>query len=171
MGLFDPAALPDDAAASIRPVIAEFAASPAYGRVRPRYDVLTSTGLLTDEEGRFLLQHRDDKAGIANPGKWGSFGGAVEPGETPDEGFVREIEEELAWRPQRFELLRAYPFAAGRLSQLIYVYVAQVDVPYGRLVLGEGQGMGYFAPDALPEDTVPELRSLIEWYAGRLGRG
>lgn len=165
MGLFDPGALPEGSAPSIRPVIAEFAASRAYGRVRPRYDVLTSTGLLIDDEGRFLLQHRDDKPGIANPGKWGSFGGAIEPGETPDEGFAREIEEELAWRPRRFELLRAYALDAGGAAQLIYVYVARIDVPYTSLVLGEGQGMGRFAPDALPEHTVPELRGLIEWFA------
>jgi 8-oxo-dGTP pyrophosphatase MutT (NUDIX family) len=161
MALFDPAALPENAVPSIRPVVAGFAESRAYRRVRRRYDVLTATALLVDAEGRFLLQHRDDKPDIANPGKWGSFGGLIEPGETPDEGFVREIEEELAWTPARYELYRAYAYPGRDGNQLIYVYSAFVDVPLERLVLGEGQGMGYFAADALPQRIVPELRDLI----------
>jgi len=35
----------------------------------------------------------------------------------------------------------------------------------GSLVLGEGRGMAFFAPDALPSNTVPELRTLIERFA------
>lgn len=165
LALFDPHALPDDAVPSIRPVVAEFAASAAYKRVRRRYDVVTATGLLVDAGGRFLLQHRDDKPDIANPGKWGSFGGMIEHGETPDEGFVREIEEELAWSPERYELMGAYAFPDRDGRQLIYIYAVFVDVPIERLVLGEGQGIGFFDPGSLPDDTVPELRALIERFA------
>jgi hypothetical protein len=45
------------------------------------------------------------------------------------------------------------------------VYAARVDVPLDALVLGEGQAMGVFAPDALPENTVPALRALIKRFA------
>jgi ADP-ribose pyrophosphatase YjhB (NUDIX family) len=165
MALFAPDALPDDAMPSIRPVIADFVASPAYKRVRRRYDVLTATALLVGHDGRFLLQHRDDKPEIANPGKWGSFGGEIEPGETPDEGFLREMREELGWQPARYEMYAAAPLHIGEAWQLIYIYTARVDVPFERLTLGEGQGMAYFAPDALPDAIVPELRMLIERFA------
>jgi len=166
MALFAPDALPPDAVPGIDAVIAEFVASRAYKRVRRRYDVITATGLLVDADGRFLLQHRDDKPEIANPGKWGSFGGMIEPGETPEEGFVRELREELAWAPKRVELYGAYPYPTREGPQLIYVYSALVDVPFEALVLGEGQGMGYFAPGALPEGIVPDLRGLIERFVG-----
>jgi len=164
MALCAPDALPADAMPSIRPVVAEFVASPAYKRLRRRYDVLTATALLVGDDGRFLLQHRDDKPQIANPGKWGSFGGQIEPGETPDEGFLREMREELGWEPERYEMFAAAPLRVGESWQLIYIYSARVDVPIERLTLGEGQGMAYFAPDALPATIVPELRLLIERF-------
>jgi len=165
LGLHDPAALPPDTADGARAVIAEFVASDVYRRVRRRYDVITSTGLLVDRAGRFLLQLRDEKPSIANPGKWGSFGGEVEPGEPPDEGFARELQEELGWAPARFELYGAYPYRTGEAWQLIYAYAALVDVPPEALTLGEGQDLGFFAPDALPAAVVPDLARLIAEFA------
>jgi 8-oxo-dGTP diphosphatase len=159
--LFAPDALPDDMAAGNAEVIAQFVASRAYRRLRGRYDVLTSTGLLVDAAGRFVLQHRDNKPGIANPGRWGSFGGQVEPYETPHDGFLREMAEELEWRPTAVELFAALPYQRDGRDQLIYVFAAPVDVPLERLTLHEGQGMAAFPPDELPEETVPDLGVLI----------
>ncbi|HEX3964501.1 MAG TPA: hypothetical protein VHZ03_48945, partial [Trebonia sp.] len=42
--------------------------------------------LLIVTDGGLLLHHRDDKPGIAHPGCWAGFGGAVEAGETIEEG-------------------------------------------------------------------------------------
>lgn len=162
--LFAPDALPEDLAAGNAEVIAEFVASRAYRRLRRRYDVLTSTGLLVDGAGRFLLQHRDDKPDIANPGRWGSFGGEVEPYETPHDGFLREMAEELEWRPPAVELFAAFPYQRGGRDQLIYVFAAPVDVPVERLTLREGQGMAAFPPDELPEEIVPDLEVLIRQF-------
>lgn len=164
-------ALPPNVVPSVQPVLEEFATSDAYKRVRRAWAHLTTTGLLVDRDGRFLLQHRDDFDYIANPGMWGSFGGEIEPYEPPDESFLREMQEELSWQPSRFELYATFPYRRGpphndaRAMQLIYVYMALVDVPESALVLGEGQGFGFFAPDALPEKIVPELRGLIERFA------
>jgi 8-oxo-dGTP diphosphatase len=163
MALFPPDALPPETAPSVPPVIAGFAASDAYRRVRKRWDAVTATALIVDREGRFLLQHRDDKPGIYNPGLWGSFGGAIDPYETPDDGLLRELREELSWQPERLELYGAYPYEGGKL--LIYVFIAPIAVPIEKLVLGEGQGMAFFAPGDLPADTVPDLRVLIERFA------
>lgn len=46
-------------------------------------------------EGRYLLQLRDNIAGIFFPDCWGCFGGGVEHGETPAGALVRELKEEL----------------------------------------------------------------------------
>ena len=48
--------------------------------------VVTSSGL--------LMHLRDDKPGIAHPGCWAGFGGAVEAGETVEEAVRREVTEE-----------------------------------------------------------------------------
>jgi 8-oxo-dGTP diphosphatase len=49
--------------------------------------------LIVTEDG-LLMHHRDDKPGIANPGCWAGFGGAVEDGETVEEALRREVREE-----------------------------------------------------------------------------
>ena len=168
MALFAPDALPDAAVPGIAPLIEEFARSRAYRRVKRAYDFVSATALLVDAEGRFLLQHRDDKPDIVNPGLWGSFGGRVEPyetdeAETPDEGFCASCEEELAWRPRHFELYTAgaVPLAArrGRRAASSCTSTPRRSMCRSRrLTLGEGQAMASFAPDALPEHIVPALR-------------
>ncbi len=162
MALFAADALPPETAPSVQPVIAGFTASEAYRRVRKRWDAVTATALIVDRAGRFLLQHRDDKPDIYNPGLWGSFGGGIEPYETPHDGLLRELREELSWQPESIEFYGAYPYER---KLLIYVFIAPIGVPIEQLVLGEGQGMAFFAPDELPEDTVPDLRALMERFA------
>ena len=45
---------------------------------------------------KFLLQHRADTV-VRWPGYWGSFGGGIEQGESPDEALHREAREELGY--------------------------------------------------------------------------
>ncbi len=173
MALFRPDALPAGSVPGLDLLIGEFARSDAYKRVKRAWDLISTTGLIVDARGRFLLQVRDDKPGIVNPGVWGSFGGRVEPHETdrretPEEGFLREMREELSWEPRRVELFAGAPYRSlgegDQRHQLIYVFAAALNVPEDALILGEGQAMGLFAPDALPEPIVPALRALIERF-------
>jgi ADP-ribose pyrophosphatase YjhB (NUDIX family) len=46
-----------------------------------------------------LLHHRDDKPGIAHPGRWAGFGGAVEDGETVEQASSRHCAERWRKRP------------------------------------------------------------------------
>lgn len=69
-------------------------------------------------DGRFLMQRRDPLA-KRFPGLWEFPGGKVEPGETPREAVVRELEEEIGWRPEAAEAL-------GRIDH---------DYPWGRAEL------------------------------------
>ncbi len=50
--------------------------------------------LLVRSDGAVILQLRDDKPGISNPGLISSFGGHIEDGEEPIDAAVREINEE-----------------------------------------------------------------------------
>jgi 8-oxo-dGTP pyrophosphatase MutT (NUDIX family) len=53
--------------------------------------------VLLREDGAALLQLRDDKPSIQDPGIWVVPGGHIEPGETPREGACREFLEETCY--------------------------------------------------------------------------
>lgn len=59
-------------------------------------------------DGAALLQHRDDIPTINDPGLWVIPGGHVEPGETPVQAAVREVEEETCYRSANPRPLAAF---------------------------------------------------------------
>ncbi|MBL8133685.1 MAG: tryptophan synthase subunit alpha [Anaerolineae bacterium] len=94
--------------------------------------------------GEVLLQQRDHAPGIAYPGAWTIFGGAVEADETPDEAIRRELIEELELEmPLRYWHTYVCPVRSipGELDVLVHVYVGDLTRPIESLTLHEGQGM------------------------------
>ncbi len=118
--------------------------------------------LLVHEQHGVLLHHRDDKPGIAAPGKWALFGGHLEDGESPRAALVRELHEELRLTPSA---LTPFALLEGAYSRF-YIFLAYTDARLAELVLGEGQGMGYFrAGQALAElDLSNSARVILEMY-------
>ncbi|GAA2835297.1 GNAT family N-acetyltransferase [Kribbella solani] len=53
--------------------------------------------LIRDEQHRVYLQRRTPDRRLL-PGIWDIVGGHLEPGETPEEALVREVEEETGWK-------------------------------------------------------------------------
>jgi len=64
--------------------------------------------VLVNRSGQLLLQHRDDDPTIESPGKWSLFGGGLDEGETPTEAMLREIEEEVGYRPRAYRPLSVF---------------------------------------------------------------
>src|SRR5262249_9146444 len=62
------------------------------GRLVPRD---AAVALIVVDDRRYLLQLRDQKPNISEPGHWGWFGGAIEAEEYPAAGLKRELNEEL----------------------------------------------------------------------------
>jgi 8-oxo-dGTP pyrophosphatase MutT (NUDIX family) len=115
---------------------------------------------LITNSGKVVGQHRDDKPGIDNPGKVGSFGGTIEPGETPLDAVWREIVEEetnlklkkeeivpltddISWRP-----------LTGEWETRHFFYIKIKDEILGNLEVYEGQGWSYI--------TGPDDPNIIE---------
>lgn len=99
--------------------------------------------LLSNSEGHLLMQHRDDKPGISNPGDLTAFGGHIEPGETPVEAAKRETEEETNLRVELNELIyfgfyRKTKAAHGEDWDVWFFQVKNVDE--AALKVFEGQG-------------------------------
>ncbi|NEO27989.1 MAG: NUDIX domain-containing protein, partial [Kamptonema sp. SIO4C4] len=88
------------------------------------------------QQGRFLMQLRDNIPTIPAAGCWGFFGGHLEPGETPEEALIRELQEEINYTltvtPKK---LGTFPNA--EYQSLRHVYVAPLLVPITALQLNE----------------------------------
>jgi mutator protein MutT len=76
--------------------------------------------LLIVKENRFLFCKRrpDDEV---YGGYWGLPGGTVEENETPVEGMIREVEEELGITISDFRFLDKYPYEGNKIMN-IYVH-------------------------------------------------
>ena len=59
------------------------------GRLKPA-DAAVAL-IVVGHERRYLMQLRDQKSGIFYPGHWGLFGGATDPGESPEQTLEREL--------------------------------------------------------------------------------
>lgn len=120
------------------------------------------------DDGRYLVQHRDDKPGIFYPGHWSLFGGALEPGEDPETCLRRELMEELALKVRELRYVTRFdfdfsPFGSGRCFR-IYYEVALPVTALETLRLGEGQGMEAIAlPELLLERQVAPYDSFALW--------
>jgi 8-oxo-dGTP pyrophosphatase MutT (NUDIX family) len=128
--------------------------------------------VLVDRRGWILMQERDEHARI-DPDVWGLSGGHLEPGETPDEGALRELEEETGVRLDPAELHEVGAFATDHRASYgtwdrMWVYAAAVDLTDADIDCREGRQIVFVDPEvarALPltkgaEGIVPAfLRS------------
>jgi 8-oxo-dGTP diphosphatase len=103
-----------------------------------------------------LMQLRDDKEGIAFPGKWGFFGGAIEPGEVPEDAARRELAEEIGYHAN--ELVRLGSGIIPQVEVLSHAFACPLEVEMDALVLTEGMDMAWFDLDELMSGTRVSVR-------------
>lgn len=111
------------------------------------------------DDGRYLLQLRDNKEGIFFPGHWGLFGGGVEEGEQAVDALRRELKEELGLEVVEPRPLTRFEFdlAPMRLKR-IYREFFEVHLPAAivpTLRLGEGSAFQSFNREQVL--TLPRL--------------
>ena len=124
--------------------------------------------LIVLEDGRYVMQLRDDKPGVFYPGHWGLFGGAIDEGEDPEAALRRELIEELELRPTSLSYFSRMDFdyrtlGSERCFRLFYeVPIRQTE--FESLVLGEGERVAAFtAPDLLLTQRVTPYDSFQIW--------
>lgn len=122
--------------------------------------------MLLNERGEVLLTLRDDFPQIDYPNHWAPQGGAVEPGETPEQAARRELREELDIEVGE---LREY----GRLidrhggRDLNIVFVGWISSEAEDLTVHEGQRVRFFTPSELPALKIsPHLKPVLLHYFG-----
>jgi len=129
------------------------------------------------DDGRYLMQHRDDKPGIFFPDHWGLFGGAIEPGENPEDGLRREIKEELDYDVERLEYFTTMNFGfecLGIAPTIRVFFLTRFAVSdLASLKLGEGQGLkALSAPEILLQKRVVPYDLFAIWlHIARMRQG
>jgi 8-oxo-dGTP diphosphatase len=115
--------------------------------------LLVAACALIDADGRILLAQRPEGKTLA--GLWEFPGGKVEPGETPEECLIRELDEELGITT-RIACLAPLTFASHsyddfHLLMPLYVCRRFEGIPEGR----EGQALKWARPRALRDYPMP----------------
>lgn len=132
-----------------------------------------AAALLLDEQGRYLMQLRDDVPHILHPGAFGLFGGAIEAGEDADAAVRRELDEEIGfvpgdlayWRTLWVPLRRAGgALRSGRVEVFVGA-VAAARVP--GLDQREGAGRVLIGPRSLllEAKVAPSARLAVGLHA------
>jgi 8-oxo-dGTP pyrophosphatase MutT (NUDIX family) len=122
--------------------------------------------LITDEQGRLLLQHRTDNH------FWGILGGGMEPGETLEETARREIREETGLEMGDlifFDIFSGpefcYQYPNGdQVCDVNVVYLADHVSGQMKADSEETLALRYFSLDQLPQDLNPPDRLILHKF-------
>ncbi len=115
--------------------------------------VLVAAVALTDVDRRVLIAERP--AGKSMAGLWEFPGGKVDPGETPEEALVRELQEELGIEVCR-ECLAPFTFASHSYDDfhlLMPLYLC--NTWEGDITPREGQRVKWVRASRLREYPMP----------------
>ena len=129
--------------------------------------------IVVGTQRHYLMQLRDQKAGIFYPGHWGVFGGAIEPGEPPEETLTRELHEELGLTVTTISYFTEFSFDFGfnglghftRRYFEVPIEPAEID----KIVLREGSAFRLFsARELLNAQRIVPFDAFAIWlHAGR----
>jgi len=97
--------------------------------------------ILYRTDSKILLQHRTKDAPTF-PDCWAFFGGGIEEGESAEDAVKRESLEELGYELTSPCLFTTQRFVHQGNEHTMHVFVEKYNG--GILILGEGQGMGWF---------------------------
>ena len=128
--------------------------------------VFVAAVTLIDPEGRILLAQRPEGKSMA--GLWEFPGGKVEPGETPEEALIRELQEELGintWRSCLAPLTFAsHSYESFHLLMPLFACRKWEGIPQAQ----EGQTLKWVRAQNLkdfemPPADIPLIPMIREW--------
>ena len=127
-----------------------------------------SVAIIILDDRRYLMQLRDQRRGVFYPGHWGLFGGAIEPGETPEAALYRELLEELDYRPLAVSYFTRFSFdfrCCGSPPVERYYYEVKVAISKVQtMTLGEGSALRAFdAEELLAGSRVTPYDAFAIW--------
>lgn len=120
---------------------------------------LNANIVVVNNEKRFLLLKRSTYPDQWHPNEWCLPGGAIEEGETPIQGALRELKEETGIVVKKFK----ESFVIQRDDNVEHVFLSLYEGDPFNIKLGkENQGYGWFGLNEIKFlDTVPNLMDYI----------
>lgn len=135
------------------------------GRLSPSN---AAVAILVLEDGRYVMQLRDNIPNIFYPGHWGCFGGAVDPGERPLQALKRELIEELEFRAKQASRFTRFQydlkrFGRGKINRIYYEVPVRRE-EFRHFVLHEGKAFKAFTGrQLLSERRVTPYDAFAIW--------
>ena len=111
-----------------------------------------------------LMIHRVKKENDYHQGKWNGLGGKFEPGESPEECAVREIEEEsgLITKNIKMKGFITFPMFDGKEDWYVFLFTA--DEYEGKLIDSDEGKLGWIPNEKLTEINLWEGdKHFIPW--------
>ena len=121
--------------------------------------------------GKVLLQLRDEDPRIDHPGFWSFLGGGIKAGETPVEALRRELLDEIGVDVPVLEFLQTVEVLGNPLCRdlCLHVFLGSLTTPAEAIHLTEGQRVACFSLEALEPLRVPAvLKALVRRYRERI---
>ncbi|MEZ0482101.1 NUDIX hydrolase [Planococcus sp. SSTMD024] len=122
-------------------------------------------GIILEQDGQILLQHRKDRD------VWGIPGGVMEPGETFLETAIRETHEETGLQAENLQLFGLYSGTEGYAEYQNGDQVYSVQIIFhsqqfsGELIQegAESHDHRFFSPGELPKINPHQERFIVDW--------
>jgi len=109
------------------------------------------------ETGRILIPHRSEHC--QQPNTWGTWGGAIDSGESPEEAVLRELAEEAGFAALE-EIIPLYVFE-HRLGFRYHNFLVTVAVEFEPNINWETQAFDWFEYGKWPEPAHFGLTALL----------
>lgn len=87
-------------------------------------NVLNTVLCYIEQNGQYLMLHRNKKQNDLNGGKWIGVGGKLKHGETPEEALLREVKEETGFTLTRYRRRGLVTFVQGDLCEYMFLFTA-----------------------------------------------
>jgi 8-oxo-dGTP pyrophosphatase MutT (NUDIX family) len=113
---------------------------------------------MSRDTGRFLIAHRSEK--VQEPNTWGTWGGAIDDGESPLDAVSREVHEEAGYEGDA-TLYHVWTFE-HHTGFKYHNFIAVVEEEFEPKLDWETQGWKWCEPGCWPDPLHPGLKTLLD---------
>lgn len=116
--------------------------------------------IITNAEGKYLLQMRDGGKAIRDPLHWGFFGGGIEPNESPSDAALRELREELGIDVPT-SIFHTIGSVQARADKIVHVVEMDNPITWKDLTVLEGAGAGFFKKEEILQLNLSQTAKAV----------